>query len=233
MNTDVLIADMSGVYGTQRLPEALEAAGIRFKLLDFKDMEGTSCYCSPASETFLREHLPEPLPPVRWIDSGDYHYLSCILASLQKAPFHFVLLDNHPDNQDSAFGPVLSCGNWMKRLEGNPFLRSSVTIGPEGCEAPDLDEWMAERSGERLYISLDKDIMGKDFARTDWSQGSYTLDEVKGLLEMMLCGPMECVAVDICGELSDAKGAGERDRAVNLATNLELLKTINNHITKH
>ena len=194
------------------------------QVLDFTGLEGSCCYCDAQARKKLEDAFPNPLPRLRWLDSGDYHYLSHLLALQETKPFHLVLLDNHPDNQDPAFEGVLSCGSWVKEMqEGNPWVRDVVTIGPEGCENEIPQEWLEKRRGERVYVSLDKDIMDKAYARTDWTQGGHTLEDVKKELGK-LAERMEIVAVDICGELAPSKGATPEDLRINKETNIELYK---------
>ena len=198
------------------------------QVLDFTGLEGSCCYCDAQARKKLEDAFPNPLPRLRWLDSGDYHYLSHLLALRETKPFHLVLLDNHPDNQYPAFEGVLSCGSWVKEMqEGNPWVRDVVTIGPEGCENEIPQEWLEKRRGERVYVSLDKDIMDKAYARTDWTQGGHTLEDVKKELGK-LAERMEIVAVDICGELALSKGATPEDLRINKETNIELYHCLTN-----
>ena len=103
-------------------------------------------------------------------------------------------------------------------------------LGPEGCPQDIPEGWMDERRGERLYVSLDKDIMGRSWARTDWTQGEHTLGQVKETLRRLLEGGMEVAAVDVCGELPVSKGAREEDLRINLNTNDDLYNHINKHL---
>ena len=197
-------------------------------VLDFTGLEGSCCYCDAQARKKLEDAFPKPLPRLRWLDSGDYHYLSHLLALRETKPFHLVLLDNHPDNQDPAFEGVLSCGSWVKEMqEGNPWVRDVVTIGPEGCGNEIPQAWLEKRRGERVYVSLDKDIMDKAYARTDWTQGGHTLEDVKRELAK-LAEAMEIVAVDICGELAPSKGATPEDLRINKETNIELYHCLTN-----
>ena len=199
-------------------------------LLDCEAVEGCTCYCDPAAQKEILSKLPASLPPVRWLDSGDYHYLSYLLSLREKEPFHLVLLDNHPDNQAPSFEGVLSCGSWVKELEEkNPLVRDILTIGPEGCPEEIPAGWIEKRRGERVYVSLDKDILGRDRARTDWTQGTHSLEQVLQMLAS-LCAQMQAVALDICGELSESKGATPEDLRINLETNIELYTFIQNHL---
>ena len=74
-----------------------------------------------------------------------------------------------------------------------------------------------------------KDIMDKAFARTDWTQGGHSLEDVERELgQLMEC--MEVVALDICGELAPSKGATPEDLRINRETNIELYSFINKHL---
>ena len=104
---------------------------------------------------------------VHWIDSGDYHYMTFLFCERIRTPFSLILFDHHPDDQEPAFGNVLSCGGWVAALRReNPFLRDVISVGVDGvfpspsvCQGP-------------FYVSLDKDVFSPAYARTDWSQGS-------------------------------------------------------------
>lgn len=230
MNRRVLVTDFSGVYEAQGFLPALQATGAEPLLLDFRNVEGASCYCDADAAWLIGQSLPAELPRLRWLDSGDYHYMSHLLAAREQAPFHLVLLDHHPDDQPPAFGGMLSCGSWVKALqEQNPQLRSVLAIGPEGCPEDIPEGWLEARRGERLYLSLDKDILGRDWARTDWTQGTHSLPQVKGILGRLL-KEGEVVAVDICGELQESKGATAEDLRINRDTNIELYKFITTYL---
>ena len=220
MKEGTLICDFSGAYGAQGfLPWMLREAGNAVQVLDFKGLEGTNCYCDHAAALMIGSMLPEKLPWLRWIDSGDYHYMTHLLALREEEPFHLLLLDNHPDNQEPAFGGVLSCGSWVKAMrEGNPCLMDILWIGPENGE---YREWMEKRRGERLYVSLDKDVMSPDWARTDWSQGLYSLADVDEILRFAMA-EMEIAAIDVCGEISASKGGSPEDNKINFETNTKL-----------
>ena len=128
-----LVFHLSGAYAEQGFLPWLEKEAQGTEILDLTALEGCCCYCDGQAREALFAAFPSALPALRWLDSGDYHYLSHLLALREKQPFHLVLLDNHPDNQEPAFEGVLSCGSWVKEMkEQNPQLRDVLTIGPEG-----------------------------------------------------------------------------------------------------
>ncbi len=221
-----MVFNFSGAYGAEGFLPWMKAEG-EVEELDLGGMEGTCCYCDTSAAAEIGARLPGELPLLRWLDSGDYHYLSCLLALREKEPFHLVLLDNHPDNQEPAFGGILSCGGWVKALqERQPLLRDVLSVGPEDCPQTLQDRWIEERKGERVYVSLDKDVMGRNWARTDWSQGTHSLQEVLHWLGQLLDGRLQVVAVDICGELAPGKGAAPEDLRINRETNKALYEYI-------
>ena len=224
MKKGTLVCDFSGAYGAQGFLGWLEENAAEAQVLELKGLEGTSCYCDAEAALEIGRMLPGNLPGLRWLDSGDYHYMSHLLALREMKPFHLLLLDNHPDNQEPAFGGgVLSCGSWVKAMrEENPLLADVLWIGPENG---DYLEWMEDRRGERLYISLDKDVMAPQWARTDWSQGEFGLEQVEEILKLAMT-KMDIAAIDICGEISASKGATPEDMRINFETNTKLYNLI-------
>ena len=241
MKQGLLIADFTGVYEEQGFLQELQERGVPYRRVGLGDIDGTSCYCDPGSEVEITRRLgTNASERVRWIDSGDYHYVSKILAAGEVLPFTLVLIDNHPDDQAPAFGGVLSCGSWVRDLrEACPMLEEVWTLGPDhrirnasGSVDRELeegiDDLLAALEGKRVYLSIDKDVLDRAWARTDWSQGTYSLDTLKGWLERLLW--LDVVALDLCGELAPSKGATPEDLRVNLETNIELQEFILNHL---
>ena len=237
MKADLVIADFTGVYEEEGFLRELQDRGVPYQLVRLDDIEGTNCYCDPEAEVEIARRLgPLSGVGIRWIDSGDYHYVTKILAGFQTEPFDLVLVDNHPDDQEPAFGGVLSCGSWVREMkEGNPMLGTVWTLGPEHRLRNDdgtvdrelegeLEDLLASLEGKRVYLSIDKDVLDRSAARTDWTQGTYGLETLKGWLGRLL--EKEVVAIDLCGELTPAKGATPEDLRINCKTNVDLQEFI-------
>ena len=237
MKADLSIIDFSGVYEAEGFLPELQVRGVPYRLVRMDDIGGTNCYCDPESEAEIRRRLaPVNGPGIRWIDSGDYHYVTKILAEGETEPFTLVLVDNHPDDQEPAFGGVLSCGSWVREMkEKNPMLESVWTLGSDhrirndaGTVDRELEgeigDLLAALEGKRVYLSVDKDVLDRNSARTDWSQGTYPLSVLKGWMGAIL--KKDVVAIDLCGELTPAKGATPEDLRINCETNVELQEFI-------
>ena len=228
MKPELLVADFSGVYEAEGFLPYLQENGLPVRHVELGEIEGTVCYCDAAAEAEIRRRLAsEADARIRWIDSGDYHYVTKILAEFQKEPFVLVLIDNHPDDQEPAFEGVLSCGSWVKALkESQPMLKEVWTLGPDHriCSEKvdreleeDIDDLLEALEGQRVYLSIDKDVLRREESRTDWSQGSYALETLAGWLRKLM--RMNVVAIDLCGELAPAKGATPEDLRINGETN--------------
>ena len=74
-----------------------------------------------------------------------------------------------------------------------------------------------------IYISLDLDVLGKAYARTNWDQGRMGLDELKCMIDVLTKG-RKLIGADICGGLTESKGAIEQDNIINAGTRAELQK---------
>ena len=235
MKREVLVADFSGVYDAEGFLPYLQGVGLPLRHVQLGDLEGTVCYCDAEAEAEIRRRLaPWADAGIRWIDSGDYHYVTKILAEFQKEPFVLVLIDNHPDDQEPAFGGVLSCGSWVKALrESQSMLKEVWTLGPDhrmrgsrvdrGLDE-DIDDLLEALEGQRVYLSIDKDVLRREASRTDWSQGTYSLETLAEWLRKLLT--MNVVAIDLCGELAPAKGATPEDLRINGETNRYLQELI-------
>ena len=187
----VIKCNFSGVYS---LEDFLDGT-----VLDFSALEGTECYCSAEAAGAIRCALA-PYGPcgIHWIDSGDYHYMSLFIQELIREPYKLILFDNHPDDQPSAFGPgLISCGSWAADARRLPFCRA---------DAP------------AAYISIDKDVLSREYARTNWDQGEMTLDELFARIKDISL-THRIIGVDICGELTLQKGACSEDVSINSETN--------------
>lgn len=237
MKAGMSIVDFSGVYEAEGFLLELQERDLPYRHVQLRDLEGTSCYCDPDAEAeILRRLAPARASGIRWIDSGDYHYMTRILADGETTPFTLVLIDNHPDDQEPAFDGVLSCGSWVREMkEKNPMLEAVWTLGPDhrirnsaGTVDRELeegiDDLLAALEGKRVYLSVDKDVLDRSCSRTDWSQGTYLLDVLKGWLGGIL--KKDVVAVDLCGELTPSKGATQEDLRINCETNIELQEFI-------
>ena len=179
--------------------------------LRLEGLEESNCYCSAEAMNRIREAIaPLPVRSIHWIDTGDYHYISKLWMEKISEPFVLALFDNHPDDQTGAFGGLLSCGSWVQcARETLPTLKADYLnqrVIPE-----DLP----------VYISVDLDVMPRQFARTDWDQGQKSLDELISDIDMIASGH-RILGVDICGGLTRAKGAKAEDLAVNARTRQKL-----------
>lgn len=238
--------NFSGIYSLEKF-----AHDKRFKVIDCTHLHGTDRYCDPDAEDKIRAVLdPLPYTGIHFIDSGDYHYMTKFWTEKIGRPFNLLVFDHHTDMQEPAFGPILSCGDWIKEsLDTNPILQKVILAGPPEKMKSTLPQEYLDRvdfhpeselihgDGWRrylddfqdipLYISIDKDILMRKSCPTNWDQGQVPLS----LLDEILAAVVEkehVIGIDICGECSPSLDFLEKKKeaAENNAVNCDLLKTI-------
>lgn len=240
--TQNLILDFSHVY-----PEYIEQREKGLKRIDCSDISGTNMYCTKEAEAEIRERLM-PYEPcgIHFLDSGNYHYVTKLFAEKINYPFSLVLFDHHNDMQQPMIHELTSCGSWAgEMLRENPYLEQMVLVGPneksieeiapelrkklvcisiQEIESKDVEKELSQiRTELPVYISIDKDVLNRYSARTNWNQGSMSAGTLKRLLlEVFL--HQKVIGVDICGEcaLSESFQQFMEDERVNEETNVML-----------
>lgn len=246
---DVVVLDFSHVYEQESFCQ-----GRDFRWIDCTHLTGTDCYCDADGEKALRR-LIAPYPPhgIHFIDNGDYHYLTKFWTDKIQEPWSLVLFDKHTDMQADLFG-MLSCGDWVKAvMDTNPYLRSVVIVGASDkliAQVPKeyadrvhfygeqelkqqvvWKEFCETRINEPVYISIDKDVLDKASAATNWDQGTLTLDQLKTLLLAILRHD-RIIGIDICGECPMMMNLFEEEAELELDShaNGELLSLIKKNL---
>lgn len=241
-----IIMNFSGIYREEDFLEGQEALW-----LDFQELQGVNGYCAPEAEEEIRERIRDlPVQGIHFLDSGNYHYLSKFWLEKIREPFSLLVFDNHTDMQEAAFFGLLSCGSWAGEvLDTHEFLSHICVAGPG---SKDFQEYKGQ-AGEKLtricreelpgrgeeilrefletdpdlplYISIDKDVLGKEDARTNWDQGEVSLRRLLKWLELAF-EKRKVLGADICGEnpSDTARPVSGEDLLINSRTNRELLR---------
>ena len=215
--------DFSGIYEDQQFWRGKEVSRV-----EARDIPGTNCYCDEDAMNAIRSRIaPYSSGGIHFIDSGNYHYMTRIWLEKISEPFSLLVFDNHTDMQPPAFGGLLSCGGWIyDSVMELPLLKRVILIGPDeeafSRVEPEIQEKVEFLSREKLlemevaqvcafvskhvgklplYISVDKDVLCKDDADTNWSQGDMRLNTMLECLKRVreICSE-GILGVDICGE---------------------------------
>ncbi|MCR5774174.1 MAG: hypothetical protein K6G42_03730 [Lachnospiraceae bacterium] len=211
MEKRVLLCDFTGVYEKEGLCGSGTAIG-------FSDLAGTDMYIDGEAEKEILKRLSKAGFPggyaLRFLDNGNHHYMTRLLASFADEPFDMITLDNHTDDQPPAFEGLKSCGSWRLDIrKENRYLERSMLI-----RKPEDMGTEYEVSERPLYISLDKDILSTDVLETNWDQGEMSRKELFEVLDMFF-ETRRIMAFDVCGE-----DAPERPWDRNRRFNLELIE---------
>lgn len=244
MSKNTVIMDFSGIYKEEEFFQGRE-----YTWLDFTNMEGVNCYCTEDAEQEIKRQIEDfSYEGIHFLDSGNYHYLSKFWLEKIQEPFALLVFDNHTDMQESAFFGLLSCGSWVKEvLDTNPNLREICVVGPSEksfleCEDKDrkrvtaiekeeisqngeekLKKFLENGEGLPLYLSVDKDVLCQDDARTNWDQGEVEFSQMADWIRMAFSG-RRILGADICGEnpQDTALPPKREDLEVNSRTNKNL-----------
>lgn len=199
MRMKCVLIDISGVFDQEEFTD--------LPSIDLKDLEGTNCYCSPEAAAVISHEIDRiPLSTVCWIDTGDYHYLSYFRGRQITEPFELILLDNHTDDFDDA--DCLSCGNWVRALRRDAPM-----------------SFQAERRNPLslpVFLSIDLDVLNPNEFKTNWDQGTMTFDELMETIRS-IAAQRRIIAIDICGGITESKGALSCDLSFNRLQRQRLL----------
>lgn len=226
-----------------------------YEIVDLSDLKNVSRYCDEKSLEMIRKRLSKFYDSkVKFIDSGNYHYVSYLILEKINQPFILVLFDHHTDMQPSFFKELMSCGCWVKKtLDENKYIQKVIIIGAKEKQINSIEEKYRDKiicfSEEfieanynweefskkyinyPIYISIDKDIINSKEAKTDWDQGNFTLNELKEIY-MGICKKHEIIGVDICGDSSyDNKLLLNNYNKINNKCNKEILDIIEAEFT--
>lgn len=93
------------------------------------------------------------------------------------------------------------------------------------------DIWEQADTKLSLYLSIDKDVLSEEYARTNWDQGNMPLSLLKEILKDC-CRRNHILGVDICGELPDASpGQVAEVCRINEQTNTELYRFLKGYFS--
>lgn len=207
--------DISGAYFDEGW-DLIPSWNRDLRHINLNGLEGANCYCDEDAAETVRKALGGLSPEgCHWIDTGDYHYLSYFWMEKITGPFRLVLFDNHPDDQEDAFGAgLLSCGGWVKTArERLPMLKEVL--------------WNCTDAGNDLpvFLSIDIDVLAAEHARTDWNQGGMSLDELRSAVAGLKAS-CHIIGTDICGGITAGKGGSEADFLINRNTKLALMELL-------
>ncbi|MBE5844141.1 MAG: hypothetical protein E7302_08155 [Butyrivibrio sp.] len=170
-------------------------------------------------------------PRISVFDNGNYHYMSRILMEIlvedmkEESSFDLIVFDHHPDMKWTSYGDVLSCGCWvlsaLKDIRGLKYvyiigadkklMKEAYADTPETIDRVHYfeDFSLFKKSidsgetniAEKIYISVDKDVVSKDELLTNWDQGDMSIDELINALDYFEEKYHDKIlAVDVCGE---------------------------------
>jgi arginase family enzyme len=192
--------------------------------IDLSDIQGTNRYCELESLSIIQQRIQKRRNrSMTFIGSGNYHYVTYLLISEIQIPFTLLLFDNHTDLIESPCSTLISCGSWvLNAVEQLPMLKKVIIIGASqtvpkwithtrnrniSIYQNNIGAWDVSRAHSILseiptgsvYISIDKDVLDRTEAITNWDQGNMKLRDLVQMVQTIANFKRIC-GVDICGE---------------------------------
>ena len=190
-------------------------------ILDFSGATGLRFYIEKKFFKKLKKNLMSVKPGITFLGPGDFHHLSvCLLENMEQKPV-LVLFDHHSDMQSSPEGFV-TCGSWVRLALSEDKVKRCIIVGVSSKDEALFKSPVTEKAvffpeelphekkvsgivkeliktGGPVYISIDKDVLAKKDAQTNWDQGRMSLEELLDILEAIgEVAPI--VGADVCGE---------------------------------
>lgn len=232
-----VLVDFDGVYPAQ---DFYRADGCRWLFRRF--LRGAGACCAPQARRLISRRIGKiPGPAICFSGSGNYHYVCLFFLSRIRQDFSLVLFDHHSDAQPPAFGRLLSCGSWVgEALRSLPHLRQVIWVGATAGGVrtlPCRQNWVAVPESAAadaglcgvarcpVYVSVDKDVFGRQTACTNWDQGRLDMARFAQVFGR-LTAARPLLGMDVCGELPERYGSLAEFRAasrLNSRANRELL----------
>lgn len=197
---------------------------VEFTWIDLSDMRNVNRYCERESLLKLYTRIKnKKRTNMTFIGNGNYHYVTYLLLKDIKQPFTLVLFDNHTDMMKPPCSDIISCGSWVRASLNNlTNLKKVVVIGPDEELTKTAEEFDRNRVvfftkqdidsrkdilsflsreiiTDKVYVSIDKDILSPEEVKTNWDQGSMKLKDLVMIVDK-LQRKKEVFGVDVCGE---------------------------------
>jgi arginase family enzyme len=195
-----------------------------FEWIDLSDIQRANRYCEMDSLAKIRRRIQKRKNRgITFLGSGNYHYVTLLLLAEIQEPFTLILFDHHTDMMEDPSPSVLSCGSWVfHAIEKLPMLQKVIVVGAsrelEDQNPPRVREKVTLFSypyagtleslshsivsnvpTDTVYISIDKDVLDRSEAVTNWDQGNMTIHDLVRLVRSILTH-YKVSGVDICGE---------------------------------
>jgi arginase family enzyme len=242
MRSILTLLEFDEVFASQTFME-----GKHPERIDFRSLESCHGFCDPLSFQKIRRRLNDnPARRLTFLGCGHFHYVTLALLERVRTPFTLLLFDHHTDLLDPPVPGLISCGSWVRTaLDSSAFLRKVVIIGAdEGSDripplftprvklitnhrlSTESTMILAEIPTKTVYVSIDKDALSPQDARTDWDQGRLRIAKLLKILRTVGVAH-RIIGADICGEAPHVLWPEEASATeINDSANRRILETL-------
>ncbi|GAB5046802.1 hypothetical protein [Thermodesulfovibrio sp. TK110] len=187
-----------------------------FREIDLRSVKETKFMCSEERLKFIEKRVPSHKSSITFIGKGDYHYISLLFLKRIKEQFALIVIDNHLDMKASD-GNFIRCDSWIYRAGFLKNLKEIFYINSSKIETNPY--FMLP-----VYLSIDKDIIDKNYLKTQWTQGKITPQQLFNFISKINL-ITRIIGADICGEPELDMEELRKSEAINISI-VEILQTM-------
>lgn len=213
LHRDVTLLNFDDVYPMQR-----QLSRMADEWIELNDIRGTNLFCTDRARAEISRRLSRRKGRgITFIGNGNFHYVTYFFMKEIKEPFTLILFDNHTDAKPPGdFPGLITCGSWVNEAVKLPQVKKVFLIGVDAERNLPLREnrekivlWPVPGDEEELisaiptknvYISIDKDVLDRHFAATNWDHGTMHLQSLLKILRTIIRNK-HVLGMDVCGEL--------------------------------
>ncbi|GGA72530.1 arginase family protein [Ornithinibacillus halotolerans] len=217
---NVTLLNIDGVYRNQTFYQNSSHQWINFDFL-----RNINLFCEKELVGKIRKMVVQQPNDIYFLGNGNYHYFSYILQSQIDKPYSLVLFDHHTDTLPSPSDELLSCGSWvLESLKNLPMLKKAYIIGVSEEAVQHIPNSIQDKIvlyTERMfqtnlrsvlksilktmptnmvYISVDKDVLYKKDAVTNWDHGTLRIKQLLKMIKTLFQHKI-IIGSDVCGEV--------------------------------
>jgi len=241
LHRDVTLLNFDDVYSRQR-----RLARMADEWIEMNDIGETNLFCTDrARAEIIRRLSRRKGRGITFIGNGNYHYVTYFFMREIKEPFSLILFDNHTDAKlPEDLSGLLTCGSWVNEAVKLPNVKKVFLIGVDAERELPLREYrdkivlwpVSGDEGElisaiptkNVYISIDKDVLDRNFAATNWDHGTMHLRNLLKILRTII-RKKHVLGMDVCGELPVAPAEAwchTHQLRLNERANLAILESV-------
>lgn len=191
------------------------------QVIDYTQLKGIHTMCTLDNLQRMKEKVAFEAGKLYFLGNGNYHYLTLMLTQFIQEPYTLVVFDHHNDAGIFPFEGLTSCGSWIDdALKQQKLLQEVLIVGVgnhgekavsashfnrlqvlrwENLSQQNFHKAIANIPTDKVYISVDRDVLSRQEVETNWDQGQMLTPELNHFIKEIV-DSNDVIAADVCGD---------------------------------